>query len=69
MPANLLMWMIYVILAIVLCNEILWYTIVAVLFSSQRPRAAYLRFKPVLDRMIAGLLGGLGLRLILDARS
>lgn len=69
MPANPPTWMIYAILAIVLVNEVIWYTIVAVVFSSARPRAAYLRFKPILDRIIAGLLGGLGVRLLLDARS
>lgn len=68
-PADPPTWVILAILAIVLFNELMWYTVVAVVFSSARPRAAYLRFKPILDRLIASLLGALGVRLILDARS
>lgn len=69
MPVDPPRWMIFAILAIVLFNEILWYSIVALVFSAEKPRAAYLRFKPVLDRIISGLLGALGVRLVLDARS
>lgn len=68
-PADPPTWIIFTILGIVLFNELAWYTVVAFVFSAATPRAAYLRFKPILDRAIAGLLGALGVRLILDARS
>jgi threonine/homoserine/homoserine lactone efflux protein len=68
LPANPPPWMIAAILTIVFVNEIIWYTLVAVVFSSAGPRAIYARLKPILDRVMAVLLGGLGARLILDAR-
>jgi threonine/homoserine/homoserine lactone efflux protein len=45
--------------------EAIWYTIVAVLLSSQGPRRIYLGCKVWIDRMTGGLLVGLGLRLLL----
>ncbi|MGF6540920.1 LysE family translocator [Paraburkholderia youngii] len=44
-----------------------WYTIVALCFSSQRPREIYLRWKAWIDRIAAGAVTALGLRLILNA--
>jgi threonine/homoserine/homoserine lactone efflux protein len=44
-----------------------WYTIVAVAFSTQRPRAAYLRAKTTIDRIAGALMAGLGLRLIFSS--
>ncbi len=69
LPANPPLWMLGAILAIVLINEMGWYTIVALLFSADRPRAAYMGVKPAVDRMMAVVLGALGARLIWDARS
>lgn len=46
--------------------EWLFYTAVALALSSGPARAAYLRAKPWLDRIAAGLLGALGLRLLLS---
>mgnify|MGYP003411797181 CR=1 FL=1 len=69
LPADPPLWMLGAILAIVLINEMGWYTIVALLFSADRPRAAYMGVKPAVDRMMAVVLGALGARLIWDARS
>ena len=69
LPANPPLWMLGAILAIVLINEMGWYTIVALLFSADRPRAAYMGVKPAVDRMMAVVLGALGARLVWDARS
>lgn len=44
-----------------------WYTIVALCFSSKRPREVYLRWKAWIDRVAASAVATLGLRLILTA--
>ncbi|AOJ36221.1 LysE family translocator [Burkholderia metallica] len=44
-----------------------WYTIVALCFSTRRPRELYLRAKKWVDRVAAGAITLLGLRLILNA--
>jgi threonine/homoserine/homoserine lactone efflux protein len=44
-----------------------WYSIVAVGFSAQRPRAAYARAKKWIDRVAAGAIGLLGVRLVVTA--
>jgi threonine/homoserine/homoserine lactone efflux protein len=49
----------------ILWVEAAWYLLVARLFSLPRPRAAYARWKPVLDRTLGVALGALGLRLAL----
>jgi threonine efflux protein len=53
-------------LAIVLFNETLWYVTLALSFSSAPVRRAYARVRAWLDRAVAGVLGALGLKLILD---
>ena len=50
----------------VMVIEIGWYTIVAVTFSSERPRAVYLRGKRWIDRTAGAVMGALGLRLIIE---
>jgi threonine/homoserine/homoserine lactone efflux protein len=44
-----------------------WYTIVALGFSTSKPRALYLRAKAWIDRIAAGAIAALGLRLIVTA--
>ncbi|MBW8721708.1 MAG: LysE family transporter [Polaromonas sp.] len=61
LPAALL------VLAGVLVMETGWYAIVALVLSSSVPRAAYLRSKLVVDRVAAGAMGLLGLRLVATA--
>lgn len=46
--------------------ELLVYTACAAALSTDRARAGYLRLKPVFDRIAAGVLGLLGLRLLLS---
>jgi threonine/homoserine/homoserine lactone efflux protein len=61
LPAALL------VLAGVLIMETGWYAVVALVLSSTVPRAAYLRSKALVDRMAAGAMGLLGLRLVATA--
>jgi threonine/homoserine/homoserine lactone efflux protein len=44
-----------------------WYTLVAICFSSRRPREVYLRSKKWVDRLASTAIAALGLRLILTA--
>jgi threonine/homoserine/homoserine lactone efflux protein len=44
-----------------------WYAIVALALSSDRPRNAYLRYKPWVDRIAGGVLAALGLKLVSSA--
>jgi len=53
------------ILPMIFMIETGWYALVATLFSSRGPRNSYLRLKPRFDRVAAGFMGLLGLRLVL----
>jgi threonine/homoserine/homoserine lactone efflux protein len=64
LPPSPPLWLAAAILAIVFFNELAWYAAVAVLFSAERPRRAYLSAKAIIDRVMAGLLGLLGAKLI-----
>ncbi|WP_419797814.1 MAG: LysE family translocator [Terasakiella sp.] len=46
--------------------EFVWYTVVAVLLSNSRPRKIYAQAKTTIDRITAGLLGALGIKLVSD---
>jgi threonine/homoserine/homoserine lactone efflux protein len=57
-------------LALLVCVflvETLWYAAVALVLSSSRPRATYLRAKTGLDRLAGAVMMGLGLRLVASA--
>jgi threonine/homoserine/homoserine lactone efflux protein len=54
--------------AIITANEGAWYTTLALSFSAAPARRAYARIKLWLDRAVAGVLAGLGLKLVLDSR-
>lgn len=69
LPSDPPVWLVAVILVNVFLVEAIWYLLVAVFFSARRPRAAYLSAKPTLDRIVAVLLGMLGLKLLADART
>lgn len=43
-----------------------WYSLVAIALSSAGPRAAYLRFKALIDRAAGGVMIALGLKLVLS---
>lgn len=45
-----------------------WYALVAVVLSSARPRAAYLRYKARIDRSAGGVMTVLGIKLAASAR-
>lgn len=44
-----------------------WYTLVALVLSSNRPRNAYLRYKAWVDRAAGGVMVALGLKLVSSA--
>jgi threonine efflux protein len=56
-------------LVIVAANEIGWYVVVALLFSSRAAQAGYRRAKRWIDRVTGAVMMVFGLRLILGARS
>jgi threonine efflux protein len=46
--------------------ETAWYAVVALVFSSDRPRAAYLTSKVWIDRVAGAVMGALGMRIIVE---
>jgi threonine/homoserine/homoserine lactone efflux protein len=54
-------------IALVFAIESGWYALVALVLSSERPRAAYLRYKAVVDRVAGGVMVALGLKLVSSA--
>src|SRR5262245_57456087 len=64
LPASPPLWVMAAAVLIVFVNEAVWYALVSLLFSSPRPRGAYLRLKPHFDRVMAGMLGLIGAKLI-----
>ena len=67
LPAHPPAWMWAALPPLIFAVETGWYAVVALLFSSARPRAAYLRSKRWIDRLAGSVLGVLGVRLIVDA--
>jgi threonine/homoserine/homoserine lactone efflux protein len=59
-------WMVVALPPAILLIESGWYTIVALTFSADRPRAAYMRSKRWIDRLAGSVIGLLGVRLIVD---
>jgi threonine/homoserine/homoserine lactone efflux protein len=68
LPQDTPAWMDGAVLAIVAVNEFCWFALLALLFSGGAARAFYRRAKVWIDRVMGGVLGGLGLRLILAGR-
>jgi threonine/homoserine/homoserine lactone efflux protein len=66
LPAQVPVWLFGVLPPLVLLMESGWYMIVALAFSSDRPRAAYLGSKRWIDRIAGAIIGALGLRLVFD---
>jgi threonine/homoserine/homoserine lactone efflux protein len=60
------LWLVAALPPLILLIEAGWYAIVAVTFSADRPRAAYLRSKRWIDRLAGSVIGLLGARLIID---
>ncbi|QSN64705.1 MULTISPECIES: LysE family translocator [unclassified Caballeronia] len=67
LPQHPPLWCYFVLPSLVFCIEFGWYTVVAVCFSSRRPRDVYLRAKVWIDRIAATMVATLGLRLIVAA--
>ncbi|MCG5072573.1 LysE family translocator [Paraburkholderia tagetis] len=67
LPQHPPLWCYFALPPLVFAIETGWYTVVALCFSSQRPRDLYLRAKRWIDRIAAGAIAALGLRLILSA--
>jgi threonine efflux protein len=66
LPAHPSLWMCLALPPLILLVEAGWYVVVALAFSSARPRAAYLRSKRWIDRVAGSVMGALGMRLIVD---
>lgn len=66
LPADVPVWLLVALLVMVFVNDGGWYVLVAMLFSAQSPRAAYLRSKTVIDRIAGAILAGLGIKLLFD---
>jgi threonine/homoserine/homoserine lactone efflux protein len=67
LPANPPVWLYIALPPLIFLQETAWYALVALAFSSSRPRAIYLGAKLWIDRVAAALIGVLGLRLIYEA--
>jgi len=67
LPRNPPLWCYIALPPLVFAVEAGWYTVVALSFSSERPRALYVRWKTWVDRLAAGAIAALGLRLIFNA--
>jgi threonine/homoserine/homoserine lactone efflux protein len=67
MPESPSLWFYVVIPPLLFSLEVLWYAVVALVFSSSGPRAAYARAKTVIDRVASVVMAGLGLRLVVSA--
>ncbi len=57
---------IYIILPLMaFAIDILWYAVVAVLLSTDRPRQAYVKYRKLIDKLSGGIMAWLGIRLLL----
>lgn len=68
LPPDPPLWLDIALPALIFVQETFWYALVALAFSSARPRALYLRAKTWIDRGAAIVVGALGARLMLEAR-
>jgi len=62
-------WVNLVVLGIIAVDEILWYSLVALIFSSRPAQAAYARAKRWIDRGFGALLGAFGIKLLWNLRA
>ncbi|HKY94301.1 MAG TPA: LysE family transporter [Kiloniellales bacterium] len=67
LPADPALWVMIALPPLIFLQETFWYGVVALAFSSSRPRALYLGAKLWIDRAAAALIGILGVRLIWEA--
>ena len=64
LPGDLPGWMEVAVLAVVAFNEFAWFALLALVFSGGTAQAFYRRTKRWLDRIMGGVLGLLGVRLL-----
>lgn len=64
LPASPPIWMLVILPLLIFIVETSWYTIVALVFSSNHPRTIYLELKVWIDRAAGAIMGGLGLKLL-----
>lgn len=69
LPKHPPLWCYFTLPLLVFAIEAGWYTVVAVCFSARRPREIYLGMKKWIDRLAAGAIGALGLRLLFTANT
>ena len=67
LPSPAPFWMLFALPPMLFLNEFVWYAIVALGFSSRRPKAAYLRSKVWIDRAAGMVVGALGVKLMTDS--
>lgn len=67
LPSPAPFWMLVALPPMLFLTEFTWYTIVALGFSSRRPKAAYLRSKVWIDRAAGMVVGALGVKLMTDS--
>ena len=67
LPSEVPAWMIVALIAILTMNEIVWYSLVSLLFGSSPARRLYFVTKRWIDRAAGAFLGLLGLRLLWQA--
>ncbi|WP_018184500.1 LysE family translocator [Kaistia granuli] len=68
LPAARPLWLDLTLPTLIFVQETAWYALVALAFSSSRPRALYLGAKSWIDRAAGAVIGVLGIRLLLEAR-
>ena len=66
LPTSPPLWMLVVLPPLLFCIEFVWYAIVALAFSSNRPRSLYLRAKHWIDRAAGAVVGALGVKLVIE---
>jgi threonine/homoserine/homoserine lactone efflux protein len=66
LPPQVPAWMILILPPLIFLIETSWYAVVTFVFSSERPRAAYVKAKTAIDRLAGLVIGGLGMRLIYE---
>lgn len=66
LPKEVPDWMILILPPLIFLIESSWYAVVTLVFSSERPRIAYVGAKAWIDRVTGVVIGGLGLRLIYE---
>ncbi len=65
-PQGTAPWVYAALLALVFCNETIWNTLVARIFSLEKTRSGYISLKTIIDRSFGGLLALLGVKVALQ---